>query len=1009
MSSNPVVQHCIEQRGVSAAFLQELSSSRLTEAMAREATAEAVAYLSAEVTALTTRMQFSMQASRAVGCRLRHCQADLSNREAHPYLTARDVHRLVVVARTKDLMCRYVELADVHGGRDAEGRAWVGEAQYFLSYSWDSPWNSIVDALNAHSEKQVVAGLPPPYYWIDIFAVNQHLSLIRPCRSGITNCEGCAAVRADMHAWDMADPNNPRGFERVIQHTKHVLVFNEPWYNPRPPTRVWCLFESYNVLTQDGVLEVVLDNAAQHDLQLSLGRQFGQLESIVDGIDARFADATEPTDRGHIFSAIENLPGGFDGLNSRLRVAQQQWLCETAELVIERTNPWRNPLDDIGMGLEIAATGNSWTRADSQTRFGAKTTRLLEHWSRLPRLLMLPAPLSLPLGVVGLLSVGWVIICILLEPDASKIIRIAGHRMTGHALDYCDFQIELSNYAMQQALRVDDWIDEELEVKCPSSVSVEKLPRFGRTCAGAREEFKMLPQRQKELLWNEIKWRSGPDRARLSDRFIDIIQCARCERYIDEPANLYIYHDTCYADWDQLQCATMDGQWCGSTERKSVEQDSMSDGLSTLLRWSVTSVPPIAAVVACEPVVERCERIGCSNGCAARLDPLDLDPDRDLPVPSHWRVLFVDDLLLGCALLSTSAIIAVAVPFGKALSVHQVTRQLRQPPLLGSWITQNGVHATSAMFAIAISTVVSAIMFLETSLSWTSRSVNMGSFGIFIDVLTPANPHVILAYAFSVPLLYNTDRLESQEAVYLPVCVAAGVLVLAFGALVFRLKFDMPMKDDYSEFCDHSDRQSFDLFSEGNAHTITAVFCCVVPGCFCDSMAHATRHSSGVVRWFGLGTVNMMLACWMHNFEWALAFANGACAGIIAWLVAYLVVSPQLYATYEAAANRGSLRAKAGMLRLRLGDVTGAEEQLNQAQAELLAVITPVSPSEGRTSHFTAANTGVAATAVCGSEEGRVEPLLSCMGLFEQAQGMSNIERALRELRDALGAVRQDE
>ena len=69
----------------------------------------------------------------------------------------------------------------------------------------------------AHSKRIVASGQPAPYYWIDIFAVNQHLATPPwECTNGLTNCPGCAAVSADMHDWATADPNNPKGLERVI-------------------------------------------------------------------------------------------------------------------------------------------------------------------------------------------------------------------------------------------------------------------------------------------------------------------------------------------------------------------------------------------------------------------------------------------------------------------------------------------------------------------------------------------------------------------------------------------------------------------------------------------------------------------------------------------------------------------------------------------------------------------------------------------------------------------------
>ena len=43
--------------------------------------------------------------------------------------------------------------------------------------------------------------------------------------------------------------------------------------------------------------------------------EFSSVLSAISGIDARKADVTVETDRVNIFGAIEQLPGGFDGLN----------------------------------------------------------------------------------------------------------------------------------------------------------------------------------------------------------------------------------------------------------------------------------------------------------------------------------------------------------------------------------------------------------------------------------------------------------------------------------------------------------------------------------------------------------------------------------------------------------------------------------------------------------------------------------------------------------------------
>lgn len=301
---------------------------------------------------------------------LQYDSGDLHKRRHAPYLTARDVHKHVIVAATRDHMVRYIELPEVHNGTSAStGRPYTGPAQFFFSYSWDSPWQEVVDALVTHTERVVGAGSDPPYYWIDIFAVNQHTRdstnsageptcgacescrinkwdpLCDGCvRTACNECVGCSSVAADMHDWNSHDPANPRGFERVISNTKHTLVLMEPWSMPRPPTRVWCLFEQYTTIDLGGQLDVVLSKQQERSMRESLSDKFSLLKEIVAKVDARDAEATNANDQVQIFRAISNLDGSFDGLNAAMRRPLARWLAVTAAGVAERKRPDRAPL-----------------------------------------------------------------------------------------------------------------------------------------------------------------------------------------------------------------------------------------------------------------------------------------------------------------------------------------------------------------------------------------------------------------------------------------------------------------------------------------------------------------------------------------------------------------------------------------------------------------------------------------------------------------------------------------
>ena len=139
------------------------------------------------------------------------------------------------------MMIRYVELAQWFEGEDA-GQPFVGTADYFVSHSWDSPWTAVVDAVCAHSAS-LPADAAKPFYWVDIFAINQHT----PATTGLGTCQGvghtcygCNAIKVDLPAWETMQASHDVGFERVIRKTKKTLLVMEPWFRPRPPTRVWC-------------------------------------------------------------------------------------------------------------------------------------------------------------------------------------------------------------------------------------------------------------------------------------------------------------------------------------------------------------------------------------------------------------------------------------------------------------------------------------------------------------------------------------------------------------------------------------------------------------------------------------------------------------------------------------------------------------------------------------------------------------------------------------------------
>jgi hypothetical protein len=88
-----------------------------------------------------------------------------------------------------------------------------------------------------------------------------------------------------------------------------------------------------------------------------LANQFPYLEARLSGIDARLAEATVEEDRKQIFRSIENLERGFEGLNDEMHRAQRRWLGVSADGVLRRSDPNREPLGEDEMALEVATIG----------------------------------------------------------------------------------------------------------------------------------------------------------------------------------------------------------------------------------------------------------------------------------------------------------------------------------------------------------------------------------------------------------------------------------------------------------------------------------------------------------------------------------------------------------------------------------------------------------------------------------------------------------------------------
>jgi hypothetical protein len=219
---------------------------------------------------------------------------------------------------------------------DEAGRPYYGKALAFVSHSWDSEWAELVDAIKAHSDLRVRTNPTeePPYYWVDIFAINQHF--------------GTDEFQADLPDWDNMAPD--RGFQHVIRSTGTVLALQDSWVDPRVVHRVWCLYEMTTALAVDNGpsrvptcirgfhrVEGLIGGKDLRHMRAMIGSssKFNAIEAQIGRIDVRNANATKLEDKDRTFALIER-EGGYEQLNERVRSTQRRLLVEHARRMLDQ-------------------------------------------------------------------------------------------------------------------------------------------------------------------------------------------------------------------------------------------------------------------------------------------------------------------------------------------------------------------------------------------------------------------------------------------------------------------------------------------------------------------------------------------------------------------------------------------------------------------------------------------------------------------------------------------------
>jgi tetratricopeptide (TPR) repeat protein len=226
---------------------------------------------------------------------------------------------------TKSTQSTYADLLN----NDPE---FVGPATIFISHAWSMPFNALIASIiDLDKTERLRDSTRIPYFWLDVLVNNQHKTTNRP-----------------FEWWQTVFKDNIK----QIGNTALILE----WENPRPLTRVWCVWEMLCSSLETNIrFQVVMPPNSRVAFQRALVGDFDALTTKTCTVDLRNAEAYHggecleknsdgiccdvtsgkimecPNDKARIFKACETaIEGGIEVVNQRVIQLMIDWMISYA-------------------------------------------------------------------------------------------------------------------------------------------------------------------------------------------------------------------------------------------------------------------------------------------------------------------------------------------------------------------------------------------------------------------------------------------------------------------------------------------------------------------------------------------------------------------------------------------------------------------------------------------------------------------------------------------------------
>jgi len=250
------------------------------------------------------------------------------------------VVKKVVMPMTESRQCTVVEIT-----KPAER----GRVTHFISHAWNAPFSTTTTAIIEELELWEQSTGKKAYFWMDVFAVNQH----------------------KMAEKEYSQDDINEMLSRAMSCASTTLACLHPWRKPVYIERAWCLYEANTALVQcqkqvadDGrvrrpstghlgrprfgahrpksgkgkhELKFVLSAETREEFEReALAKNFESVLQALADISVEEATSYKPEDKEMILEFIDSSPGGSDALNQNVTQSIRRWLVNSGRQIVEK-------------------------------------------------------------------------------------------------------------------------------------------------------------------------------------------------------------------------------------------------------------------------------------------------------------------------------------------------------------------------------------------------------------------------------------------------------------------------------------------------------------------------------------------------------------------------------------------------------------------------------------------------------------------------------------------------